>query len=40
MVNVWNENADVATLDPMTPENGGGGPARQYLTASSRLMLD
>ncbi len=37
---MWNENDDVATLDPTTPEVGGGGPAVHYPTASSRLMLD
>ena len=37
---MWNENEDVATLDPTTPEAGGGGPAKHYPTASSRLMLD
>ena len=37
---MWNDNDDVATLDPTTPEVGGGGPAAHYPTASSRLMLD
>ena len=37
---MWKENDDVATLDLMTPEVGGGGPAAHYPTASSRLMLD
>jgi diguanylate cyclase (GGDEF)-like protein/PAS domain S-box-containing protein len=40
MVNVWNEIDDVAMLEPTTPELGGGSPAAQYPTASSRLMLD
>ncbi|MBC7817522.1 MAG: diguanylate cyclase, partial [Planctomycetaceae bacterium] len=37
---MWNEFDDVATLDPMTPEVGGGGQAVRSSTSSSRLMLD
>ncbi len=37
---MWNENDDVATLDPTTPEIGGRGQAVRSSTSSSRLMLD